>query len=302
MVQPDPKFHEYNGWSFSKYQLWNKCQRAYYFQYIGSYIKSPQPFDSSKLYWLRKDLVPKVFIQGQIIHNVIENQLNRHKIGRDMDEASAIYQYTSKVKKYQETASSTVTEFFNGESADDSFFEGIAKSGTDQIQNFFHIVWPQFEGLEYVDHENKGKFSINKTPVLLRPDYVSKTKTGLFVISDWKTGSDNEDFENDKQIATYVLWAIYHYNLKPEEIRSELIYLSSGKSKAFEFNCEQLEDTREFIQDNFALLNKTYEYDDFPPQSTQKNCKNCNFASICDSRCENRINSYDHLLVAKKKD
>ena len=301
MIELNPKFYDYNGWSFSKYQLWNKCKKAYYFQYIGGYVKGPLPFDSSNLYRLKKDLTPKVFLQGQIIHKVIANQINQNKI-RDMNEASAINHYASELARYRETANDTITEYFNGEPVDIGFFDKIDKSGIEQIKRFFSIIWPPFLDSDYIDHENKGSFQIDDIKVLLRPDYVSRTKKGMFVISDWKTGSDSEDFENDKQIATYVLWAIYNFKVEPKEIRSELVYLSSGVSRSFSFTSEQLEETKRFIIENYRKLNESYDYNSFQPNPLPKNCMSCNYAKICDCKYEDSSNSIESLLVQKKKD
>lgn len=301
MVDLNPKFQNYNGWSFSKYQLWNKCKRAYYFQYIGGYVIGPKPFDSTNLYHFKKDLTSKIFLQGQLIHNIIENQLGQHKLGRELNETGAISQYCLKLKRYQETATETITEYSNGEPFDNPFFEKIKETGIEQIQTFFNIIWPPLKDLEYIDHENRGIFKIRDIDVLLRPDYVSKTKTGLFVISDWKTGADNENYENEKQIATYALWAIYNFNIDPKEIRSELVYLSTGNSRSFSFNEKELEETRNFIFENYQKLNESYEFESFEPNPSPKNCMSCNYAKICQFKItKSSVDFSEDLLIPKK--
>lgn len=300
MVELNPKFYEYNGWSFSRSQLYNKCQRAYFFQYIAGYIQRPTQFDTFLISRLKKDLISKIFLQGKLIHHILENQIGQHKLGRDLNEKSAIGQYTLNLKKYQEVGKDIITEFYNGEPLDNAFFDKIRDSGIKQIQTFFNVIWPIFNELDYVEHENKNSFKLGDIRVFLRPDYVSKTKTGIFVVSDWKTGSDREDYDNDKQLAVYVLWAMYNYEIEPDNIRSELIYLSTGNSRSFSFKYEDLEKTIDFINQNFQCLNKDYEIASFEPKASEANCISCNYAKICDcKKLPSTTNIIGGLLVPK---
>lgn len=123
----------------------------------------------------------------------------------------------------------------------------------------------------------------------------------MFVISDWKTGADNEDYENEKQIATYALWAIYNFQIEPKDIRSELVYLATGNSRSYSFTDQELESTRNFILDSYQKLNETYEYDSFEPNPSPKNCISCNFAKICRAKLlDSSLDSIESLLIPRQ--
>lgn len=141
--------------------------------------------------------------------------------------------------------------------------------------------------LEYVVHEEFEHFKVNDINITLKPDYVSKSKNGSLVISDWKTGADNEDYENDLQIATYVLWAKEKFNLMPSEIHSELVYLTTGNMRSFNFSCDDLEKIKFSITEDFRRMNEDLEPKSYISNPSLKNCNSCRFSTIC---CDSKMN------------
>lgn len=278
--QLDSRFHEYNGWSFSRHNLWNQCKKAYFFQYLGPYYLGNKDYDSTSIPQLKR-LNSKIFLKGSLIHDVIKNQIGQHKIGRELNEESAKNQYIKFVEEKKEFSNNLLVESFNGESIKDSFFDEIKKDGIAQIETFFRIIWPNLKDLEYLAHEEFESFKVDSIPVILKPDYVSKSKIGKIVISDWKTGADNEDYENDLQIATYVLWANEKYKVDPTDIHSELVYLSTGNMRSFNFKSDDLERFKQFIIQDFQKINEKYDYDFYTPAPSIKNCNSCRFSRIC---------------------
>lgn len=280
MAELDSRFHEKNGWSFSRHSLWNQCKRAYFFQYLGLHYIGEKKYDMRSIPRL-KLLNSKIFLKGSLIHDVIKNQIGQHKLGRDPNEESAINQYVKFVEDKQKFVSEFIVESFNGESIEDSFFEDIKTDGIAQIKTFLRIVWPNIKNLDYLIHEEFEHFKVNDITVTLRPDYVSRSKTGKIVISDWKTGADNEDYENDLQIATYVLWAQEKYAVDPTNIHSELVYLSTGNMRSYNFNPDELEGYKKLITEDFKKMNETYDFQFYTPSPVLRTCNSCRFSKIC---------------------
>lgn len=276
----DSRFHELNGWSHSRHNQWSECKKAYFFQYLGVYYTGKKDYDVSKLYHLKR-LNPKKFLLGSLIHEVIKNQLGQKKLARPLNQESAINLYLKWVEDKKRFARDYLVEPFNGEPIENEFFEKIKADGTAQLKTFFEIVWPNLKDLDYVSHEEFEHFKINGITVTLKPDYVSKSKDGTFVISDWKTGADNENFDNDLQIATYVLWAKEKFQLNSSDIHSELIYLSSGNMRSFNFKDDDLEKFKTSIVGEFRQMNEKYEIESYPPNPSQKLCNSCRFSTIC---------------------
>ena len=89
-------------------------------------------------------------------------------------------------------------------------------------------------------------------------------QNGTIVLTDWKTGTDNDEYETELQMAAYVLWAMQYYNKSPDEIKSELVFLKAGETKPYPFFEEQLCEIQETIKTDFEAMNVSYECEDFP--------------------------------------
>jgi len=280
MVNFENWFFKYNTWSYSKHRLFDLCKRNFYYRYIGTALKESRDFDPYKLKRL-KDLNSKYALEGLLIHGVIENQIGQHYIGRDLNEGGAKSQFIQRVEQYRKTSSDTLTEFFNGLPNDAEFFDRIRSEGQDKISMFFGVIWPQLKDLEYLKHEDFDKFKINDVEVTVKVDYVSKTKNDIIVLTDWKTGQDNEEYESDLQIGTYVLWAMEFYQKTPTQIRNELAYLKTGMMRQTEFNDDNLEKIKKTIIDDFERMNASYEINDYPTSPEPRKCISCQFGTIC---------------------
>lgn len=77
MTELDPFFFTNTTWSFTRHRVWNRCQRQYYFEYIAPYVRSRPVVDPEKIRWL-KTFTSKFVVQGQLIHDIIDQQIQRH--------------------------------------------------------------------------------------------------------------------------------------------------------------------------------------------------------------------------------
>jgi hypothetical protein len=252
---------------------------------MGLYYTGKRDYDISKIYQLKK-LNSKIFLQGSLIHDVIKNQIGQKKVDRELNEDSAINQYLIWVDDKQKVAGKTLVELYNGEVIDPVFFENMKVNGTAQIKTFFRVIWPNLKDSGYIAHEEFEHFKINGITVTLKPDYVSKSKNGIYTISDWKTGADNEDFENDLQIATYVLWAKEKFKINSSDIHSELAYLSTGNMRSYNFDDDTLESIKSSITEDYKKMNESYDIQTYVSNPCQKNCNSCRFSTIC---CDTKI-------------
>ena len=82
-------------------------------------------------------------------------------------------------------------------------------------------------------------------------------------------------------MAAYVLWAKEYYTLSADEISTELVFLKTGATKPYRFYEEQLHEVRDMIPWEFAAMNASYVYGDFPAQPSQRECMSCKFATVC---------------------
>ena len=115
-------------------------------------------------------------------------------------------------------------------------------------------------------------------------DLVGRKPDGTLILTDWKTGRDDDEYETQLQMAAYVLWAMEYYRMSVDLICTELVFLKTGATKPFAFYEEQLSGIRELIPSEFAAMNASYEFDDFPARPSARECLSCKFAEVCPER------------------
>jgi len=273
-------FYKYNAWSFTKHRLWKDCKLAYYFSYIGTAISYHQTINANELKRLKK-LDSRFIVQGKIVHDIIEQEIGNYQNGKVINEQSIRSQYIEQIEEYRKNAHNKIVEYINGETIKQAFFDRIRENGLDQLDLFFGVIWPEFEDRKYLRHEKFDRFSTKNVPVIVKVDYASADSDGSILVSDWKTGIDSEEYENDLQIGAYVLWATEYYKITPDKVSSELVYLTTGRRAKHSFSKQQLLDIENLIVDDFKLMNESYEMDQFMPNPNPENCIRCHFSSVC---------------------
>ncbi|MFA4860977.1 RecB family exonuclease [Methanoregula sp.] len=287
MPDLDPFFFSINTWSFTKHRVWNRCQRQYYFEYIAPYVKSAPVVSQEKIRWL-KNFTSKFVVQGQLIHDIIDQQIECHCTNKPMDLDGAMKSFSKKVSLYRDIGGETFTEYHNGEKIPSSFFSYIDANGKTCLQTFFG-KWPGYATRECLRHEQFDHFQIGDVGVTVKVDFVGKMPDGTLVLTDWKTGRDDDEYETELQMAAYVLWAQEYYKMSADEISTELVFLKTGATKPYRFYEEQLHDMQEMIPKEYAAMNASYEYGNFPARPSQRECLSCRFAEVCPDARPGRI-------------
>jgi len=279
MTELDPFFSKINSWSFTKHRVWNRCQRQYYYEYIAPYVKSNPIVNPGKIRYL-KNFTSRFIVQGQLIHDIIDQQIQFACDKKPMDLFEALNVFMKKVSLYRGVGGETFTEYHNGEKIPDSFFTYIEENGKICLHTFF-AKWPEYAQRECLRHEQFDHFFIRDVGVTVKVDFAAKMPDGTIVLSDWKTGRDDDEYETELQMAAYVLWATEFYSRSADEIGTELVFLKTGATKPYAFFEEQLQNTSGKIAEEFAAMNASYEFGDFPARPSQRECMSCKFAEVC---------------------
>jgi CRISPR/Cas system-associated exonuclease Cas4 (RecB family) len=279
MPDLDPFFFKINSWSFTKHRVWNRCQRQYYYDYIAPYVKTVSVVPPEKIRWL-KNFTSKFVIQGQLVHDIIDKQIQLHCEERPMKPDDALQAFTKKVAAFKNIGGETFTEYHNGDKISDSFFATMEANGKICLETFF-VKWPEYSKRECLRHEEFDRFTTGDVSVTVKVDFIGKMSDGTIILTDWKTGRDDDEYESELQMAAYVLWARNHYMKSTDDIATELVFLKTGSVKPYSFYPEQLGEIEEMIQREFATMNASYEYGDFPACPSQRECMSCKFAEVC---------------------
>ena len=99
-----------------------------------------------------------------------------------------------------------------------------------------------------------------------------------------------------------MLWAKEYYQKSADEISTELVFLKIGATKPYAFYEEQLRDVQEMISREFAAMNASYEYGNFPVRPSKRQCISCRFAEFCpESKSQNElVKIQDNFRVFQK--
>jgi ATP-dependent DNA helicase RecQ len=159
-------FYEYNTWSFTKHKIWNECKRAYYYNYIAPALKQIPEELRQKLRAL-KSLESRFSLKGKLIHEAIEVHLSQRIPGSDTGKNRAKQYYAKNVNGFRKNAGSNITEYFNGDHIDASFFDRILEEGFLQIDLFFDNIMPEFDNLDYLQHEKFGSLPQSNLYILI---------------------------------------------------------------------------------------------------------------------------------------
>jgi CRISPR/Cas system-associated exonuclease Cas4 (RecB family) len=275
-------FHRYNAWSYTRHRLWEDCKKAYYYNYIGAALDGPTAFNVAKIKQLKK-LDGRFVIQGKIIHEIIERFIQNHRSHKLFDEKMAREQYIAQLEGYRKSAKIRIIDYFNGAPISEYFFDRARENGLDQLSLFFGVIWPQIAGHKYLQHEQFDEFFLGAIKSIVKIDYVCRDLQNKIHIYDWKTGSDNEEYESDLQIAGYALWAQQKYRIESDQLQCSLVYLTSGAIKSYQFTAQQLNTVKELISSDYTSMNMDYEPESYPPSPDKKKCISCHFATICPS-------------------
>lgn len=279
MADLDPFFFTINTWSFTKHRVWDRCRRQYYYEYIARYVKSKPVVPPEKIRWL-KNFTSKYVVQGQLIHDIIDTQIQLFCEHKPMDREAAFSEFSKKARLYKNIGGETFTEYHNGETIPASFFTAIEGNGRTCLETFF-AKWPEYAEMECLRHEQFDHFTTGDVRVTVKVDYAGREADGTLVLSDWKTGRDDDEYETELQMAAYVIWASQFYATSPDRIRTELVFLKTATKKPFAFYEEQLRETETMIREEFAAMNVSYEYADYPARPSRRECVSCRFATVC---------------------
>jgi CRISPR/Cas system-associated exonuclease Cas4 (RecB family) len=264
------------GWSKSRQEIWQSCKKAYYYRYIGKWEKEKK----EKLMFLNSlNTIPQ--IRGGYIHDAIRQQVLQHKAGRNISLISAQNYFKMRFNQVIENPKSFLVEAVNGIEIDIEELKEILNEANRLLENFFNILWHNYKNLKYLSHETLEKFYIKGIPIWVQPDMVTVNPDGMIMISDWKTGKNEEDPNENIQLGIYTLWAKEKYNCESNKIKAELVYLDSCNSLVTERNKIQLEELENYIVKNAQDMLSVENENDFPANPTPSKCRVCNFATIC---------------------
>lgn len=291
------------SWSLSRHNVFEECHRKYLYNYYASHNGwlNESPLENQVVYRL-KQITNLYLVFGEAIHemaqyflakgNIESIQLDliineiRGKLNKAYKDSLNRLQWEKYPKKnkmlheiyYSHKLPERVTEIIKKRIQICS--ENFLKSTTinNILSNQINII--EVEKLNTIKH--------NGTDIFVKLDLLF-TINDEWIITDWKTGYEDE--KNELQVKLYAYYVHKHYGIPLKKIKVHTEYLLSGDCVLDDVNEDDFDGLFQYIdlsvsQMKELLLDKDknipYSIDKFATTTNPIRCKMCNFREICD--------------------
>ena len=292
------------SWSKSRAELFNTCQRRYYYNYYAFWNgwRSNAPEKTRTLYLL-KQLRSRQMWAGTKVHESIESTLRKIRQGISISEPetlidTAIDEMRSEFRSSREKRywvypkSCALFEHEYGIQVPDSAWRDNADVVRTSLSNFYGApVFAELRGLpadRWLETEEFSSFDFEGTRVMVVLDCSFRTDEGITII-DWKTGRSMEG-EGSVQLSCYALYAHRKWGVDLDRIRLVEYNLPEDLPVPHKVSPDDLEGTKRTIRESIATMrsrlddpetNRPGPEETFPFTPFEKECRWCNFHRVC---------------------
>jgi CRISPR/Cas system-associated exonuclease Cas4 (RecB family) len=291
------------SWSKSRNDIFRECHRKYYYTYYGHWggWEFDAPDEVRQIYILGK-LKNRFMWAGEIVHNCIKNVLEETRSARvplmnrliGLTREQMRYDFeSSKNKRYwQDPKSCALFEHEYNLKIEEQKWQDLWKHIELCIQNFYSSdIFDLVKNIDFslwLPIEEFQDFLFEDTRINVKLDFAYRERNGDITIIDWKTGKSDRP-GSDVQLACYTLFAINHWNVGPEKVKTIEYNLPHKKGITNRLNAGEIEEIKRYmkksIQEMKALLIDPVQNiatkDNFARTINQEICSSCNFRRIC---------------------
>lgn len=265
------------GWSFSKSGSWNQCRKRFYYNVIKKFERDPEGSRARQL----ASLSTIDMVRGSVVHSVISEQILQARMGRPVRLDIAIRQAARLLSDSMGKNHEKLVEHWNGIPVSKGDMIDVANDIDASLTNFCREVWPQRGECKCLEQEGAVKnMAIGEWKVLVKPDLISESKS-VVTVTDWKTGERERDADDLLQMSIYSIYAMDKYGKGLDEVLSEVVYLSLPKTKSVPVDGSSVEAAKARVIAESKEMLGCSGVDDFYPSASIRNCKYCNFATLC---------------------
>ncbi|NMA41897.1 MAG: PD-(D/E)XK nuclease family protein [Oligosphaeraceae bacterium] len=295
------------SWSVSRWQQFLFCQRAYYYNYYGSWGGwSYDAPDRARQLYILKNIKSMFMWAGSIVHELVQESLEEFTRSRLVPNAVDL-QAKGRQKLRQGWIESVSKEWLHYPKKTNLFelYYGNGKSlpreQTDQVRDrvydsleafansafvaeILQVPYLQWKSIDHLD-----SFQLGGCKVWGAIDFAYIDNGGKLHIIDWKTGGENPASLR-LQLACYSLMAMDKWKVQLSDIELHGVFLNDGGRKSdYSMTAESLVAVKDQILGSIETLkrklrdpeNNLAEEEDFEFTGCPQNCEGCNFRAVC---------------------
>lgn len=312
-VRDYPEF----SWSLSRHDMFDLCERKYYYHYYGSHKGWEVGAPNHKIYAL-KNLTNLHLVFGSAVHAVIKEVIFSYIGGNTVDrgyitdyiqdalrDACKVDKkawwvrpgrnhYLMELAYYGGFKSKMVEKIVNTinekkANVEDNFYESktFEELESGDVEKILEID-------EELSNEDVGRFDVNGTTVFAKIDFLYRRKSdGKTIIVDWKTDRSVVDRSaHNRQLGIYAYYVNKKYGVPIEDMILRVESLVEGEhievpftekvfGKVESFVVGSIERIKGLVVDKNTILNRPLPPADFTATEDKTECKTCKFRALC---------------------
>ena len=287
------RFSPVLGWSISRYEVFDKCKRQYFYAYYPKFVRAVPSYKVQQL----KNLTSYPLEIGNVVHDVLEAFLRRlQKSDSDIDERRFFEYAREKARSYfsSKTFIEDYYESLKTPSFDDAFVK-ISKC----LDNFIKSPCYSWVFMKAITNKENwlieppgfGETRLNGLKAYCKMDFLFPVENEFHIL-DWKTGN-KDHYKHSNQLIGYAAATHNNFNAPWNSIFPKIIYLHPEFE---EFELELKEDVSLFFDKVKQQTEEMYGFcadvdqniplpiDAFTLSPSKSACSFCNFQELCFSK------------------
>lgn len=269
-------------WSYSTARRYRDCPRQFYYQHARGGVgeDSINNDDSSG------SVQPPGARLGTVVHDCIEEKINCWRTGSDKSLQAMQQTATRRLQRYFEQNEDTIRRLHISPEDDltaDELADSLTHVARNHLETFFQVIWPQFNTHRYIMHEETVSFEVNGHTVWVRPDFCTRSQTGDFVVTDWKTGMVDQLENPTLQSLAYALWAYQEYEPDLNRILVQLVHTGTGQFDRTRPDQEDIRSIKRQIREDRDDWTTFRRIEDYQPDPDHEKCRACVYLQRCNA-------------------
>ncbi|MBN2036020.1 MAG: PD-(D/E)XK nuclease family protein [Chitinispirillaceae bacterium] len=278
------------GWSISRYEVFDKCKRQYFYTYYSKYVPDVPRYKMTLL----RDLTSMPLEIGNVVHDVIETFLRRlQQSDNDIDE-TRFFDYAGNTTTGYFAKKRFIEEYYGHGSVDpekarDKVFACLKNFLGSPCYTWIFMKAIRSKENWMIEPEGYGETRLEGMKVYCKMDFLMPVDEEVHIL-DWKTGARDEA-KHMTQLKGYAAAAASNFNIPWNRIFPKIVYLypaygelelllDSGSYSAFiETIKNQTQEMLEYCTDRDE--NIPLPIDRFPLQASPAVCRQCRYQELC---------------------
>jgi CRISPR/Cas system-associated exonuclease Cas4 (RecB family) len=278
------------GWSISRYEVFDKCKRQYFYTYYSKYVPDVHRYKMTML----RELTSIPLETGNIVHDVIEAFLRRlQQTDSDIDE-TRFYEYARQKTDEYFSKKTFIETYYRQETIDRE--KAHAKVAT-CLKNFIGspcyswIFMKAIKGKEnwMIEPPGYGETRVEGLKAYCKMDFLMPVGEEVHIL-DWKTGARDEA-KHSAQLKGYAAAAACNFHIPWNRIYPKIVYLNPSYEELElqldadgynAFSATIKKQTQEMYTFCSAIEENTpLPIDRFPAHKSPGICRQCRYQELC---------------------